>query len=406
MAMTENSDTKFSLVIGGPFYRLQQRLGLLGQDLLPRGRAAVLLVALAWLPPAILAALQGVAVNPDLELGGYFLDYSVHARFVVAIASLVLMEKVAEGRIAMIIDQFLSAPLLTSDNREHFYALLRRADRWTSFNAVEVILLVIAFALSLNAAMVYLSTFGHSWFGSLVDGNRTMSWAGWWTLTVSLPLFWFLVLRWLWRLIIWSVLLRGISKLKLRLVATHPDQCGGIGFLAMFPMTFSFLVFAISCVTAAVVLQEVSHAALSLEKVGALFAVWFVLMLVTFIGPLLVFAPLLMRLKVQALLEYGKLAMVHNTAFEQRWIRAHGDSEELGGTLVGTHVGTLVGTPDISSLADLGVGYEAIKSMNSMPVSFPVLRQLFCAAGLPWLVIPLTQVPLLELLSMVSQALL
>lgn len=398
MAISEKSDTTFSLVIGGPFYRLQQRLGLLGQDLLPHGWAAVLFVALAWLPPAILAALQGVAVNPDLELGGYFLDYSAHARFVIAIASLVLMEKVAENRIAMMIDQFLGAQLLTSESREHFNALLRRADRWTSFSAVEFVLLVIAFALSLNGAMVYLSEFGDSWFGSLVDGKKAISWAGWWTLAVSLPLFWFLVLRWFWRFIVWSVLLRGISKLKLRLVATHPDRCGGIGFLAMFPITFSFLVFAISCVTAAVVLQEVSHAALSLEKAGALFAVWFVLMLGTFIGPLLVFAPPLIRFKIQALLEYGKLATAHNIEFDRRWIRSPEDAEGL--------VGTLVGTPDISSLSDLGACYEAIKSMSAIPVSFPVLRQLFFAAGLPWLVIPLTQIPLLELLSMVSQALL
>lgn len=392
--MTENSDTKFSLVIGGPFYRLQQRLGLLGQDLLPHWRTALLFVSLAWLPPAILSALQGVAVNPDLELGGYFLDYSVYARFVIAIASLVMMEKVAEGRIAMMIDQFLGAQLLTSENRDRFYALLRRADRWTSFSAVEIVLLVIAFVFSLNAAMVYLSTFGNSWFGSLVDDKKAISWAGWWTLAVSLPLFWFLLLRWLWRLIVWSVLLRGISKLKLRLVATHPDQSGGIGFLAMFPMTFSFFVFAISCVTASVVLQEVSHAALSLEKVGALFAVWFVLMLAIFIGPLLVFSPLLMRLKDKALLEYGKLATVHNTEFEQRWIRSSEGSAEL------------IGTPDISSLADLGADYQAIRSMSAIPVSFPVLRSLFFAAGLPWLVIPLTQIPLLELLSMVAQALL
>ena len=35
--------------------------------------------------------------------------------------------------------------------------------------------------------------------------------AGWWTLLVALPLFWFLLGRWLWRFITWGLLLRDIA---------------------------------------------------------------------------------------------------------------------------------------------------------------------------------------------------
>ena len=390
--MNETSDTAFSLLIGGPCYRLLERMGLLGRDLLPQWRAALILVTLAWLPGAILATLQGVGWNSNLKLGGYFADYSLYARFIIAVACLVIMEGIAERRISMMIAQLRDADLLTDSDRPTFHGLLVQADQRTSSTAGELVFLVVAYVISFSAMAVHLATFEDSWFGYSLDGVRVLSWAGWWTVLVSLPLFWFLVLRWFWRLIVWSVLLHGVSKLQLRLVATHPDQCGGIGFLAMFPVTFSLLVFAISCVTASVVLQEMLHASLSLEMVGALFAVWFLLMLMTFIAPLTVFTPLLMRLKVSALLEYGKLATTHNLAFEQRWIRTARPLPDL------------LGTPDISSLSDLGACYEAVRAMNTIPVYFLVFRQLLLAAGLPWLVIPLTQFPLLELLAIVSKA--
>jgi hypothetical protein len=53
--MSEGPYEKFSLVIGGPFYRLQQRMGLLGPDLLPPASTALLFATVAWLPPAVLS---------------------------------------------------------------------------------------------------------------------------------------------------------------------------------------------------------------------------------------------------------------------------------------------------------------------------------------------------------------
>ena len=43
--MTEATEANIPLVTDGPFYRLQQRLGLLGPDLLPSMRTALLSVA-------------------------------------------------------------------------------------------------------------------------------------------------------------------------------------------------------------------------------------------------------------------------------------------------------------------------------------------------------------------------
>ena len=49
---------------------------------------------------------------------------------------------------------------------------------------------------------------------------------------VSLPLFQFLLMRWYFRLFIWTRFLWQVSRLDLSLVPTHPDRVGGLGFLA------------------------------------------------------------------------------------------------------------------------------------------------------------------------------
>ena len=52
-----------------------------------------------------------------------------------------------------------------------------------------------------------------------------------WYVGVSVPAFLFLGLRWFWRGFVWSRFLARLSRLDLRLVATHQDGAGGIAFV-------------------------------------------------------------------------------------------------------------------------------------------------------------------------------
>ena len=90
--------------------------------------------------------------------------------------------------------------------------------------------------------------------------------AGWWCVLVSAPLFWFLVLRWLWRHLVWGLLLRDVAGLKLRLVATHPDGYGGLAFIGGYPNAFAAFVFAMTCVVAAETLQALLHGKLAAQS--------------------------------------------------------------------------------------------------------------------------------------------
>ncbi|MDQ3774151.1 MAG: hypothetical protein M3461_07200 [Pseudomonadota bacterium] len=392
--MTEKPEEKFSLVIGGPFYRLQQRLGLLGPDLLPPMRTALLFAAMAWLPPALLSVAQGLAWSESLGGRAFFLDFGAYARFIIAIVLFVVMERVAEKRIGALIRQFTDAGLVPPEEGSRFITALQLADRRSSSALAEAIILGVAYVASVSGGFYSLSLLQESWLGTLVDGHARFSAAGWWILLVSLPLFWFLLLRWLWRFVVWTRLLRDLAKVKLRLVATHPDQSGGIGFLGLYPPTFSALVFALSCVTASAALQEMVFAGAPLASMRLVFGGWLVLVLIIFVGPLLVFAGPLARLKERALLEYGALAGQHNRAFEAKWVRR----EEVGEAALGA--------AEISSLADLASGFQAVKAMKPIPAGKETLIPLVVAAGLPWLAVAATQVPLAEILKKLASALL
>jgi hypothetical protein len=178
-------------------------------------------------------------------------------------------------------------------------------------------------------------------------------------------------------------MLRDIARCDLRLVATHPDRCGGIAFIGQYPKSYTLFVFAISSVVAAGVLKHVVYAGASLMTFKFALIGLVVFLCVAFVLPLLAFSPVLKALKRQGLSRYGALASRHNLAFEGKWI---------GGTAGDPAEGPL-GSPDVSSLADLAAGYELVKNMRTLPVTKASVVPLVLAALAPLAAVALTQAP-------------
>jgi len=238
---------------------------------------------------------------------------------------------------------------------------------------------------------------GGTWFGQVVNGDLELTLAGWWLLLAALPLFWFLLGRWLWRFYTWGRLLRGIARCDLRLVATHPDRCGGLAFIGQYPNTYLLFVFSLSTVVAATVLKQVVFAGASL--MGFKFALLglIVFLIVAFVVPLLAFTPVLLKLKKQGLSRYGALVSRHNLAFEARWVdgRASGAGTE-----------DPLGSPDMSSLADLSASYDLVQNIRPIPVTKQSIGPLILAALLPLAGVAATQVPFRQILDAIKGLLL
>lgn len=178
-----------------------------------------------------------------------------------------------------------------------------------------------------------------------------------------------------------------MSKLDLHLISTHPDRAGGLGFLENIPEAFVVIVFAITSVLSAQWGHQILYQDASVLSYRTPFLIFIMLVLLILLGPLALFSVKLFRLKYEGLLAYGALANRHSQLFEQKWVRqgSQNDAE-------------LLGTPDISSLADLSTSYEIVQQMRMVPISMHVVILLVAAAFIPMLPIVVIQIPLREII--------
>lgn len=382
---------RFSVVAGGPFHGLLLRLGLVGEDRLPRAGAIVGLTLVAWLPPALLVVLQSL-VDSTYSGWGFFTDLTVYSRYMVAIGIMIATERFADGRLELLTQQFSTALLIKDEGLPGFRRALTDADRRSSSAVAEGVIAAAALVWSGFTERYVVELAGSSWEGQASAGFVEMSWAGMAARFVSNPLFLFLVLRWIWRFLLWSQLLFRISRLPLRLAPLHPDRSAGLGFLSIYPSIFGGFVFALSCVVAASFLKDLHLVEHSSRTVWFAIGGWLVICLLVFIGPLLFFARTLFLERERALLDYGQLASHHHLAFHRKWVTSGRSGAEL------------LGDPDVSSSADLNASFEAIETLRIVPVDRDAITGLLAAAGLPMLAVVATRIPMVDLVKWIAGA--
>jgi hypothetical protein len=385
--LTSEELNDFSLMLGGPLYQLFCRAHLCGHFLELLKRRVIVLCGLAWLPLLVLSALNGAAWGGAVRLP-LLEDVEAYARFLVAMPLLIIAELVVHIRMRPVIQEFLERDLVPDNASHKFEAAI--ASALCLRNSVRMEVLLIAIVYALDVLVVWRGQVvveAGSWHGVVADGVLRISAAGWWFRCVSLPLLQFLLLRWYYRLFIWSRLLWQISRIDLHLVPTHPDRSAGLGFLTLISYALTPLLLAQGALMSGVIADRIFFAGAKLPQFKLEIIVLLVVSLLIVVGPLLVFAPRLANLKRTALREYGAFAQRYTRQFDEKWIRGGATPEE-----------PLLGSADIQSLADLSNGFEIVKQMKSIPFTPRALVQLVIAAIVPILPLVLTMIPAEELL--------
>lgn len=376
----------FSIARGAPFLRFQERLGLVGPGSLAAARRGLFFAALCWLPLLVLAAVDGTLLSPGGG-GSLLLDLSAYARFLAAVPIFLLIEPLADVRIARVGREFVAGGLVPRARIEDFESLVADANRRRDSGLAEAVIAGVSALVGSTWVRASLRLASPSWAGRLAeDGAIHLSPAGWWAALVASPVFLFLLLRWLWRFLLWVLLMRRIAALGIEVVPTHPDRCGGLAFVGQYPAAFSGFAFAISTVVAAALARLLLWGGTRIEDMQWAVGAWVVAIFALFLLPLFFFARPLRIAKQQALLDYAALSLRHNRAFEQRWIRGTMPTEEM------------LGSQDPSSLADLATAYQAVKAMRGVPVVAEGLVPLAIAVALPLACAAATQVPVRTML--------
>jgi hypothetical protein len=215
-----------------------------------------------------------------------------------------------------------------------------------------------------------------------------------WYQFIAIPLVQFFAFRWIWRLVIWTLFLWDVSRLRLNLLPTHTDMAAGLGFLGTAHMTMWIFPLAVGCVLSAEVAFRARFEGLdlaSLKAMAPLLVAYLVFVEFITYGPLAVFVAPLARARREALRSYGMLVQQHNTLFHRKWIEGEraADEEPLG-------------NPDMSSLVDLGSSFLVVRQMNVFPVSRVQMVQTAAIACLPALPLAFLVLPFGEVLNLLA----
>lgn len=385
MKGTEYSEENFSLTENGFItlvlkkFKLEQKRGLL----------AILVLCISWLPLVIITAIDGTLYA---ETGLPFLkDLAIQGRLLVGIFMLILIKHIVYRQIPRVL-QYIAEVLIPPNEKERFITgALRRAQKSTDSKWSEIVLLLIIAIYALGPADPTTLFMTHrdsgSWLISNNEGKEVLSFAGNWAQYVSIPIFQFLLLRWLWRYMVWVILLYRISRVNLILKPTHPDGSGGIGiiFLAQrnFLMFFVACGMAISCVMVNFLLNTgISFDTLKIQILG-----YIIFSIIMIIFPLLFFMRKLAKTKYDGQFELSRAGLNMSNKYEKEWVNTMGNEKRIAEDTV-----------DPSMQCDYSGVYILLQELRIIPIRLGDVMIMAFALYLPFIPIFFIQFSVVELL--------
>jgi hypothetical protein len=208
-----------------------------------------------------------------------------------------------------------------------------------------------------------------TWYSPAVGPGAEFSAAGWWLAYVSLPVFQFLLLRWYFRLFVWARFLWQVSRLDLRLLATHSDGVAGLAFLGSVSHAMAPLAAAHGALVAGVLADAIFHTGAKLDRVqrrGRSW--WWRSWCAWWSARCWCSRPGSRRPSGPAAAPMALLAQRLAREFDTKW--------QGGGAPAGE---PFVGSPDISALADYTSALNVVRTMQIVPFTRQALLQLAVA---------------------------
>lgn len=383
--MTEYTTSEsFSIIRGGLMERALELLHVI----IPSGnkntlRKIIFFISITWIPLLILTLVSGLFWTESIQMN-FFEDFPVHLRFLVAVPMLLIAEIIVDRRVKLVVNHFSESGLVTEEGKKEFELAKLKTDRLCEMPWAEAVFLLIIIG-NITFRWVIHDIVISTW--QIPDASaQHLSLAGYWLFIVSMPLFQFMILRWLWRWAIWFRLLHLISKIRLYLLPTHPDKSGGLGFLGEPPVPFSMITMAFGIVVSAFIAGRMVFFNASLSDFyGAIAGFVFICILINII-PLLVFFSALRKVRISGIFEYSALVDRHHREFTEKWFGLNPDKE------------LLIGNADISSMCDFTPVYEAIEGMKPFPFNLKIMLSTILVSIMPLLPLLALEMPVGDIL--------
>ncbi|PWT76662.1 MAG: hypothetical protein C5B59_06005 [Bacteroidetes bacterium] len=386
-----HSLTDFSFIQNGIFYSWLQRLNLAGPSTRSYLLRILAICGIVWLPLLILTLLQGLTFGRQVEIP-FAHDFVTHARLLVIIPILVFSERSVDYRLKELSRFFFTAGILNKDDYSKFAKIKQAIVRYSlSWWADLVILILIASNIVIRwKSQPHVSSF---WVLRPENGTEVISWAGIWYLYISIPLFQYLLLRWLWRWILWLIYFRKIAHLPLKLNPSHPDKAGGLGFLGIQPAPFLSVTLAMSMLVSVAIAGQIFFFKVPLREYYVLLAGVAFLAIILNVLPLLMFMPTMAKHRRKGIFEYSALIQEHHREFDQKWLNKKTDEQILG-------------TSDPSSMIDINSSFESVINMRFFPFDIRIMFTTILIVILPILPLMFFEYNLMDVIKEIMKLLL
>jgi hypothetical protein len=344
-------------LVGGALFKAFLRRTRSSRDALGwTSRRVVITVLLAWVPLLLLSMAGGKMWRGGEGLS-FLQDVETQVRLLVAIPLLILAEITVHRQVPPIVRCFVESGLVVDATRARFDAAVATTKRLLNSVRAELLLIVLVYAvgmLVIRRTRFVLDV--DSWYGSVVDGQLQLTYAGWWGALVSMPIVQFLVLRWYYRFFVWARFLWQVSRIPLNLRPTHPDRTAGLHFVASMERAYRPVLLAIGVVLAGTMANRILYAGATFAQFKVELIGTVVLLVLVTLGPMLVFTPTLIGVRHQGIRAYSRLGQRYAREFERKWLGGERPADE-----------PLLGSADFQSLADLRSGFEVVKHIRAVP---------------------------------------
>jgi hypothetical protein len=375
---TNPAITEESFVRGGPFFRAQRALRLVRPNQWNVTRRILVLIAIGWLPLLVFTAV----LNPE-GLSSLIREYRIHARMLIAVPVLLFGESFMESRLRLIMRHIRQVGLLDTPDLLYMDGVIATLVRVRGAFLPELVIFVLLIVHTAASYKGLVDAVPAPWLGHGSGADLHLTIAGWYTVLVSAPLFQLLLGLGLWSWLLWTYFAFKLSRRNLRLVATHPDGHGGLGFLGLAVAAFAPKAFAATAVIGATWRNDILHQGAHLMDFKLQAIVLVVIIALVGLGPLLFFIPRLAALRLRGILEYGILGQIHSAEFHEKWI-----NQRAG------HEAEFLQAPESTTLANFGRSYEKIEQLKPFPADTGSLYALAAAVAIPALPVVLAQIPL------------
>ena len=369
----EFSDTHpFSLFEDDLVSRVFARLGMGSYRVGDLVKRSLFLIGITWVPLALLAIVSEVHwIQPPGQ--NFFLDFAAYGQLLIGLPMFLLAERVIDGQTRDTARCFLSTGVVEAGDASRLFYLNRRVERLRKQLWPDLICIAIAYVLTAAWVVPELYNDRDTWhaMGSISE-QQSLTWPGLLELGFVGPLTTYWWLRWSWKIGIWSWYLYGLSRLRLNLVASHPDKTGGIGFLSDAQTKFGLVILAygISYVAPTIgyklAFEGATMSVLSVWGYAASFVIGAPLL---FTIPLFMFTRQLYQAKARAIEMFQERSMERALAFEQKWLNAcsSGNYELMSGS-------------DLAGLNALNMVYDHIHAMRVVPFDLRSFSELVGSA--------------------------